>query len=108
MSSENEKSAKFTIGQLIKHKIFDYRGVVIDVDPEFAGTDEWYEAVARSKPPKDAPWYHVLVDNAEARTYVAERNIESDESGRPIDHPDLNDYFRILGNDGYLPRRKDN
>jgi len=100
------KAAKFAIGQLIQHRLFEYRGVIIDVDPHFKGTEEWYDTVARTRPPKDTPWYHVLVDDAEMRTYVAERNLEADDSGRPINHPDVADYFSALGDGGYLPHRR--
>ena len=62
-----EHTAKFFVGQIVHHKKFDYRGVVFDVDATFQGTDEWYELVARSRPPKHMPWYHVLVDGAERR-----------------------------------------
>jgi len=58
----SEHEAKFQVGKIVHHKLFDYIGVVFDVDPTFQGTDEWYEHVARSRPPKDKPWYHVLVD----------------------------------------------
>ena len=105
-SSVSEQVAKFTVGQLIHHRLFEYRGVVIDVDPEFHGSTDWYEKVARSKPPKDRPWYHVLVDGAAQRTYVAERNLEPDEEGGPIRHADLDDYFRGLGDAGYILRNK--
>ena len=81
-----EHTAKFFVGQIVHHKKFDYRGVVFDVDASFQGTDEWYERVARSHPPKHMPWYHVLVDGAEHTTYVAERHLESDERGEPITH----------------------
>ncbi len=70
--------AKFCIGQLIHHKLFDYRGVIVGVDLEFKQTDEWYETMARSRPPKDQPWYHVRVHNGTRMTYVAERNLEPD------------------------------
>ena len=80
-------AAKFFMGQIVHHKKFGYRGVVFDVDATFQGTDEWYELVARSRPPKDRPWYHVLVDGAEHTTYVAERHLESDERREPIRHP---------------------
>ena len=82
-----ERTAGFFVGQIVHHKRFGYRGVVFDVDATFLGTDEWYEVVARSRPPKDMPWYHVLVDGAEHTTYVAERHLEADEHGRPITHP---------------------
>ena len=82
-----EHSAKFFVGQIVHHKKFNYRGVVFDVDATFQGTDEWYDAVARSRPAKDLPWYHVLVEGVEHTTYVAERHLESDESAEPIQHP---------------------
>ncbi len=86
-------NAKFSVGEIIHHRRFDYRGVVADVDPIFQGTEEWYEAVATSRPPKDAPWYHVLVHGAEHITYVAERNLEIDSDGGPIAHPRLGHFF---------------
>lgn len=98
------KSANFSIGQLIQHRLFEYRGGIIDVDPYFKGSDNWYDTVARSRPPKETPWYHVLVDGAEMRTYVAERNLEADFSGQPISHADLNDYFTGLSGDGYISK----
>jgi heat shock protein HspQ len=82
-----ECSAKFFVGQIVHHQKFNYRGVVFDVDATFQGTDEWYESVAQSRPPKHLPWYHVLVDGAEHMTYVAERHLEPDERGAPIMHP---------------------
>jgi heat shock protein HspQ len=98
--------AKFAPGALVCHKLFDYRSVVIDVDSEFQGTAEWYEAMARSRPPKDQPWYHVLVDGAEHDTYVAEGNLEPDGTGRPIDHPAVGTFFANLGDEGYIPHQK--
>ena len=83
----NEVKAHYSVGQLVQHRRFGYRGVVIAVDAAFSLTDEWYEQVARSRPPKDAPWYHVLVDGGEHETYVAERNLEVDTSGAPVEHP---------------------
>ena len=80
-------AAKFSVGQIIHHRLFDYRGAIVSVDPVFSGSDEWYDKVARTRPPKDAPWYHVLVHDSELITYVAERNIESDATGDPIEHP---------------------
>ena len=90
--AEQDK-VKFSIGQLVHHKLFDYRGVIVDVDPVFSGTEDWYEQVALSRPPKDRPWYHVLVDGATHQTYVAERNLEPDVSGTPVDHPLVNEFF---------------
>ena len=70
--------AKFCVGQLIHHKLFDYRGIILDVDLEFKLTDEWYEEVAKSRPPKDEPWYHVLIHQKGYQTYVAEQNLQLD------------------------------
>lgn len=94
---------KFHVGQLVHHRLFDYRGVVVDVDPVFQGSDDWYDQVARSRPPKNKPWYRVLVDGAEHETYVAERNLEPDSSRAPIEHPRLGDFFSGLGEAGYRP-----
>ncbi|MFI0460110.1 MAG: heat shock protein HspQ, partial [Candidatus Thiodiazotropha endolucinida] len=67
--------AKFGVGELVYHRLFDYRGVIVDVDAKFMLSDEWYDQVARTRPPKDQPWYRVLVHSANNETYVAERNL---------------------------------
>jgi heat shock protein HspQ len=97
--------AKFSPGQIIHHKRFDYRGVIVDVDPEFQGSDEWYEDVARSRPPKDEPWYHVLVHDNPIETYVAERNLEEDGSGQAINHPYVQQFFSALRDGKYIGDR---
>ena len=89
----SQSEAEFAVGELVHHVLFDYRGVIYGVDLSFQGTDAWYEAVARSRPPRDAPWYHVLVDGARHTTYVAERNLKPDETGQPIDHPLVSELF---------------
>ena len=99
------KTAKFRVGELIHHKLFDYRGVVVDVDANFDGTEEWYDTMARSRPPKDEPWYHILVHGAEHSTYVAERNLESDPTGKPIAHPVLDHFFDELHDGVYVSHR---
>ena len=95
---------EFSIGQVVQHKLFSYRGVIIDVDPVFSGSEEWYEKVALSRPPKDSPWYHVLVDGASHQTYVAERNLEPDDSGKPIKHPHVRDFFSEFKKGAYSSR----
>ncbi len=100
--------AKFTIGQIVQHQLFYYRGVVIDVDYKFLGSEEWYENVARSHPPKNQPWYHVLVDNAVHQTYVAERNLESSVEQKSIHHPLLNYYFNEMKEGYYQPKIRHN
>jgi heat shock protein HspQ len=86
-------TAKFAIGSLVQHNKFNYRGVVVDVDPEFMLSEQWYEQVAKSRPPKDQPWYRVLVDNADNETYVAERHLQADTSKQPVRHPLVDEFF---------------
>jgi len=97
--------AAFAIGDVVHHRRFDYRGVVVDVDPVFSGTQEWYEQMARSRPPKDRPWYHVLVHGATHRTYVAERHLERDDSGEQVLHPELGQFFDLFQDGRYSRRR---
>ncbi len=99
------QTANFGVGEMIHHKLFGYRGVVVDVDATFAGTEEWYDTMARSRPPKDEPWYHVLVHGAEHSTYVAERNLETDPTGEPIAHPVLDRIFDELRDGVYVRHR---
>ena len=98
----NITRAQFAIGDLVHHRLFAYRGVIVDVDPNFQSTEEWYEVVARSRPPKDRPWYHVLVHESMHSTYVAERNLELDENGNPIKHPMLEHFFSRFENGRYI------
>jgi heat shock protein HspQ len=95
-------TVRFAIGDLVHHRLFDYRGVVFDVDESFQGSDAWYESVAKSRPPKDRPWYHVLVDGSDHTTYVAERNLQYDVEQEPIHHPMLGHFFDRFDNGHYL------
>ncbi len=99
------RDARFRIGELVYHKLFHYRGVVLDVDPQFALSERWYRTVARTRPPKDRPWYRVLVHGASHETYVAERNLTVDSSREPIRHPALGAAFSRFENGAYVPRR---
>ena len=103
-----ERRARFAVGQLIHHRLFDYRGVVFDVDPVFMGSEVWYEQVARTRPPKDQPWYHVLVDGADHTTYVAERNLETDSRSEPIHHPLVGTFFATFDGVHYRQARREN
>ena len=91
--SRNMAKAEFKSGQINTHKLFNYRGVILKVDQIFKLTDEWYEIMAKSKPPKDKPWYHVLVHEKNHTTYVAERNLYLDKLAKKIIHPVLPFYF---------------
>ncbi len=97
---------KFSIGELIHHRLFDYRGVIVDVDRNFQATEEWYETVAKSRPPKDKPWYHVLVDGSDNHTYVAEQNLEPASDLAPIRHRLLEHGVMRYENGRYLVERK--
>ena len=96
------QQAKLNIGQLVQHKLFGYRGVIYDVDPEFMLTDEWYENVARSRPPKNEPWYRVLVDNELLETYVAQQNLDPAIDLSPIRNPLLEGCFSSFEDGHYV------
>ena len=108
MTESTENTAKFHVGQIVRHKLFDYRGVIFDVDQQFSDDEAWYETMARTRPPKDRPWYRVLVHGAAHTTYVAERNLDGDASGRPIEHPLLSTLFTALENGCYVSGRNYN
>ena len=101
-------TVQFTIGQVVHHVLFDYRGVIFDVDPCFSGTEDWYEKVARSRPPRDKPWYHVMVDGEQHTTYVAEKNLEIDAGAKPIKHILLGTVFGGFENGVYIPKLRSN
>lgn len=96
------EQAKFFVGQLIEHELFDYRGVIVDVDPYFMLTEEWYQLMAKSRPPKNRPWYRVLVHNSNHETYVAEQNLRVYNEQEPINHPDIDLYFSRFEDGKYL------
>ena len=104
--STTTSTALFEIGQIVHHRLFGYRGVVLDVDADFQGGDEWYENMARSRPPKHQPWYHVLVDDSENNTYVAERNLEPASDLGPVRHHLLEQGLMRYDNGRYLTERK--
>ncbi len=87
----NARLAKFSIGQVVKHRLFPFRGVIFDVDPEFANTEEWWLAIPEEvRPRKDQPFYHLLAENEQSSydvAYVSEQNLLPDESGEPVGHP---------------------
>ena len=97
----NITRVKFSVGELVHHRLFDYRGVIVDVDPSFQATEEWYDTVAKSRPPKNRPWYHVLVHGSVHSTYVAERNLEPDDSVESINHPMVEHFFSRFENGKY-------
>jgi heat shock protein HspQ len=104
-----EKQAKFAIGQLVRHRVFPFRGVIFDVDPEFANTEEWYQAIPEEiRPAKDQPFYHLLAENAESYyvAYVSEQNLLPDPSGEPMEHPQMGEFFGELGPEGFYEAKR--
>jgi heat shock protein HspQ len=102
------RAAKFRIGDIVKHRIFPFRGVIFDVDPVFANTEEWYQAIpAEMRPRKDQPFYHLYAENAETEyvAYVSEQNLLPDNSAEPIRHPQVAEAFE-KGKDGRFVLRR--
>jgi heat shock protein HspQ len=88
--------ARFAIGEVVRHKLFDFRGVIFDVDPTFANSEEWYEAIPEElRPSKNQPFYHLLAENSESAyiAYVSQQNLVPDESDEPVDHPAIPTMF---------------
>ena len=105
---EKMRNAKFKIGQVVKHRVYPFRGVIFDIDPAFNNTEEWWQAIpAEIRPRKDQPFYHLFAENSETEyiAYVSEQNLLPDTSGTPLRHPDVVDVFEPDDNGGYKPRR---
>lgn len=100
-------TARYMIGQVVRHKIFSFRGVIYDVDPVFSNTDEWWESIPEDiRPDKNQPFYHLLAENEDSsyEAYVSQQNLLPDESGEPVDHPDVDAMFSIFAGDRYALR----
>src|SRR5690349_6495563 len=101
--------ARFSIGDVVKHRMFDFRGVIFDIDPVFANSEEWYESIPEEvRPRKDQPFYHLLAENAENSyiAYVSQQNLVTDESEEPVDHPAIAGLFDGYANGRYELRRE--
>ncbi len=96
--------AKFGIGQVVKHRIYPFRGVIFDVDPAFNNTDEWWRSIPEDvRPAKDQPFYHLYAENAESQyiAYVSEQNLVADDSGEPVSHPQISETFERTADGRY-------
>jgi heat shock protein HspQ len=96
--------AKFGLGQVVRHKVHPFRGVIFDIDPTFNNTEEWYNSIPEaSRPRKDQPFYHLLAENETSYyvAYVSEQNLVNDDSGEPVDHPEVSEMFGTLENGRY-------
>ena len=102
-------SARFGIGDVVRHRLLDFRGVIFDVDAEFANSDEWYDAIPEDlRPAKDQPFYHLLAENAESTyiAYVSQQNLVPDEDGGEVDHPAIGGLFDRFDEGRYRLRSK--
>ncbi len=103
------RSANYRIGQVVRHRIFPFRGLIFDVDPEFANTEEWYQSIpAEVRPRKDQPFYHLFAENeaTEYVAYVSEQNLLPDDSDEPLRHPRISELFEKADSGFYNPRPK--
>ena len=99
--------ARFAIGEVVRHRLFDFRGVIFDVDPVFANSEEWYESIPEDvRPSKDQPFYHLLAENAESSyvAYVSQQNLIADDNDEPVDHPAIATMFDRTAENGYRLR----
>ena len=99
------KEPLFNIGDIVKHKIYPFRGVIVDVDPEFSNTEDWYQSIpAEIRPSKEQPYYHLMAENNETfySAYVSQQNLINDGSNGPVDHPDLDQIFSGIEKGKYL------
>ena len=99
--------ARFSIGDVVRHRLFDFRGVIFDIDPVFANSEEWYESIPEAlRPSKDQPFYHLLAENAEASyvAYVSQQNLRADDVGEPVDHPAIAGMFEGFSEGRYRLR----
>ena len=102
-------TARFAIGEVVRHRLFDFRGVIFDVDPVFANSEEWYESIPEAvRPAKDQPFYHLLAENTESSyvAYVSQQNLLHDDSDEPVDHPAIDGLFSGLVDGRYNLRRE--
>ncbi len=103
------QEAKFSIGQVVRHKLFEFRGVIFDVDPEFSNTEEWLNAIPEPlRPRKDQPFYHLFAENPDSHyvAYVSEQNLLADESGEPVNHPEIGALLESRQDGGYRLRHE--
>ncbi|MCE9649236.1 MAG: heat shock protein HspQ [Parvibaculum sp.] len=106
---EINRQAKFQIGQIVRHRFYPFRGVIFDVDPTFNNTEEWWESIPEEvRPRKDQPYYHLLAENADTEyvAYVSEQNLLPDETGDPVRHPQVGEFFGPMRDGVYTIRMK--
>lgn len=108
IDAPRQTKARFAIGDVVKHRHFDFRGVVFDIDPVFANSDEWYQSIpAEVRPTREQPFYHLLAENEDASyiAYVSQQNLTRDAEGGPVDHPSLAEMFEDFAEGRYRLRQ---
>jgi len=108
IDAPRQNKARFAIGDIVRHKSHDFRGVVFDIDPVFANSEEWYESIpAEMRPRREQPYYHLLAENEESSyvAYVSQQNLLADAEGGPVEHPSIPQIFEQFGNGRYQLRR---
>ena len=101
--------AKFSIGNIVKHRFLNFRGVIFDLDPKFNGTEEWYNAIPKNiRPKKNQPYYHLFAENEEIFyiAYVSEQNLVHDKSLLAANHPDIKQIFSHFDGEKYIPHKE--
>jgi heat shock protein HspQ len=108
VDAPRHSEARFGIGDVVKHRVFDFRGVVFDIDPVFANSEEWYQAIPEDvRPKRDQPFYHLLAENDDSSyvAYVSQQNLLGDSDGGPVDHPSVAQLFEDFADGRYRLRR---
>ena len=103
------KDPLFNIGDIVKHRIYPFRGVIVDVDPEFSNTEEWYQSIpAEIRPSREQPYYHLMAENTETfyTAYVSQQNLVGDGENGPLEHPDLEEIFSGMDQGKYHLRNE--
>ena len=103
------KDPLFNIGDIVKHRIYPFRGVIVDVDPEFSNTEEWYQSIpAEIRPSREQPYYHLMAENTETfyTAYVSQQNLVGDGENGPLEHPDLEEIFSGMDHGKYHLRNE--
>ena len=104
-----KRKAKYAIGEVVKHRIYPFRGVIFDVDSSFSNTEEWYNSIPEEiRPSRDQPFYHLFAENAESEyiAYVSEQNLVPDTSAEPVRHPQIDEMFEFDGEGRYRTKQK--
>ena len=108
IDAPRQTRARFSIGDVVRHRLYDFRGVVYDIDPVFANSEEWYQSIpVEVRPAREQPYYHLLAENGESSyvAYVSQQNLVGDGESGPVDHPSLDELFDDFADGRYLLRR---